>query len=276
MHCALPRDLPAENLYDDLMTSLDALQPSARLSDRLAAVLQSAIERGDLAPGDALPTEAEMVRQYGVSRTVVREAVSRLKSTGLLVSRQGSGVFVAQAAANRPLVLDPAQLGSPDAVIEVVEVRRALETEAAGLAAERAGAAERRAILQACEAIDAAVAAGGDGVAEDVEFHRRIAEASGNPQFGRLLGFLDQYVRAAVAVTRANEARRDDFAQQVRDEHRELARAIFEGDAARARAAAASHMHNAARRIREGIQAPGARVRAASGARTTVNAGTNA
>ncbi|WP_119353727.1 FadR/GntR family transcriptional regulator [Azohydromonas sediminis] len=257
------------------MSELGVLQPPVRLSDRLAAVLQAAIECGELSPGDALPTEAKLVQQYGVSRTVVREAISRLKSTGLLVSRQGSGVYVAQAAANRPLLLDPALLGTPDAVIEVLEVRRALESEAAGLAAERADAATRRAILDACEAIDAAVAAGGDGVAEDVAFHRRIADASGNPQFGRLLGFLDQYVRAAVAVTRANEARRDDFAQQVRDEHRELARAIFEGDAARARAAAASHMHNAARRIREGIQARRVRPRAARRAAPT-GSGTNA
>ncbi|MDH5540344.1 MAG: winged helix-turn-helix domain-containing protein, partial [Rhizobacter sp.] len=66
-----------------------------RLSDRLAALLSAQIHGGALHPGDRLPTEQQLALSHGVSRTVVREAVHQLKSSGLLLSRQGSGVYVA-------------------------------------------------------------------------------------------------------------------------------------------------------------------------------------
>ncbi len=243
------------NLYDDLMTRrllpAEPLQAPDRLSDQLADLLRQRIERGELRPQDRLPTEQELAERHGVSRTVVREAVSRLKSMGLLVSRQGSGVFVAPVSRARPLAFDPAVLHSLEAVIQVVEVRRALEGEVAALAAQRADQAAVQRILAALAAIDTAVAAGGDGVEEDLHFHRTVAAATGNPQFTRLLGFLEQYQRDAMTVTRANEAMREDFMEQVRAEHREIAQAIAAHDPERARQAATTHMLRAARRIEE-------------------------
>jgi GntR family transcriptional repressor for pyruvate dehydrogenase complex len=227
----------------------DVLAPPDRLSDRLAAVLAARIERGELRPDDRLPTEVALSARHGVSRTVVREAVSRLKSMGLVVSRQGSGVYVAPRAAARPLAFDPTVLESLRSVMQIVEVRRALEGEVAALAAERARKADVKRIVAALDAIGAAAAAGGDGVDEDLSFHRAIAEAAGNPQFTRLLGFLEQYQRDAMRVTRANEARRSDFAEQVRQEHVDIAHAIAAGDAQAARRAATLHMVNAAARL---------------------------
>jgi GntR family transcriptional regulator, transcriptional repressor for pyruvate dehydrogenase complex len=220
-----------------------------RLSDRLAARLLAQVEGGALAPGDRLPTEQQLAAAHGVSRTVVREAVHQLRSRGLLVSRQGSGVYVAQPAANKPLAFDPRVLDSMSAVVQVVEVRRALEGEIAALAAQRATRSQVAAIRRALRAIDAAVAGGGDGVEEDLAFHRAIAEASGNPQFTRLLGFLEQYLREAMRVTRGNEARYRGFAEAVRDEHRALVDAIAAHDASAARRLATRHMELAARRL---------------------------
>lgn len=229
----------------------DTLAPAERLSDRLAALLASRIESGELKPNDRLPTEQELAERHGVSRTVVREAVSRLKSMGMLTSRQGSGVFVAPQAAARPLAFDPAVLHSLEAVVQVVEVRRALEGEVAALAARRATPEQLAAIQQALQAIDEAVARGDDGVDEDLLFHRSVAAATGNPQFNRLLVFLEQYQRDAMKVTRANEAMSADFMEQVRQEHREIAESIAQRDADRARVAATRHMVNAAQRIEE-------------------------
>jgi GntR family transcriptional regulator, transcriptional repressor for pyruvate dehydrogenase complex len=181
---------------------------------------------------------------------VVREAVHQLKSQGLLRSRQGSGVFVADGATQRPLSFDPAVLESIDAVVQVVEVRRALEGEIAALAAERATRRDVAALRQALKAIDAAVAADGrDGVAEDLAFHQVVAQATGNPQFQRLLGFLEQYLREAMRVTRGNEARHRAFADAVRTEHHAIVAAIAAGDAAAARSAATRHMARAADRL---------------------------
>lgn len=243
------------NLYDDLMRRQvgpsEPLQAPERLSDQLADLLRERIERGELRPQDRLPTEQELAERHGVSRTVVREAVSRLKSMGLLVSRQGSGVFVAPVSRAKALAFDPAVLHSLEAVVQIVEVRRALEGEVAALAAQRADEAAVDRILAALAAIDTAVAAGGDGVEEDLHFHRTVAAATGNPQFTRLLGFLEQYQRDAMTVTRANEAMREDFMEQVRGEHREIAQAIAAHDPERARQAATTHMLRAARRIEE-------------------------
>ncbi len=223
-----------------------------RLSDRLAALLQGQIDGGTLHPGDRLPTELQLAAAHGVSRTVVREAVHQLKSRGLLLSRQGSGVFVAAPAENRSLAFDPSVLESVGAVVHVIEVRRVLEGEIAALAAQRATRAQVAGLKRALAALDAAVAEGRDGVAEDLAFHRAIGEATGNPQFGRLLGFLEQYLREGMRITRGNEARRADFMEQVRVEHRAMLDAIAAGDPARARKRALEHILHGERRLEQG------------------------
>ena len=223
-----------------------------RLSDRLAASLIAQIDSGALRPGDRLPTEAQLSEHHGVSRSVVREAVQRIKSRGLLLSRQGSGVFVAPVPAHQPLAFDPSVLESMQAVVQVVELRRVLEGEMAALAAERSTRAQQAGLKRALKAIDAAMAAGLEGVDEDMAFHRAIGEATGNPQFGRLLAFLEQYLREAMRVTKGNEARREDFMRQVRDEHRAIVAAIEARDPVRARAAAVGHLFNGEDRLVQG------------------------
>ena len=98
--------------------------------------------------------------------------------------------------------------------------------------------------------LDRAVARGEDGVIEDVRFHRLIAATARNPYFISTLEFLGQYLNGATRVTRANEARRADFASAVKAEHAAVLEAIAAGDPKVARRAAARHMENAARRIR--------------------------
>jgi len=219
------------------------------LSERVARILLGKLEQGEFAPGARLPTESELARQYKVSRAVIREAVSRLKSDGLLESRQGSGVYVRAEAAARPLRIELPAHDYVRAVIQIVELRRAIEAEAAALAAANRTPAQFKALRSALDAIDRAVAGGADGVEQDVLFHRRIAEATGNPYYLSVLDYLGQFLRNATRVTRANEARRDDFARQVRLEHHAILKAIEKGHPAAARRAAASHMINAAKRI---------------------------
>ena len=223
-----------------------------RLSDRLAGLIGASIEAGTLKPGERLPTEQRLALAHGVSRTVVREAMHQLKSRQMVVARQGSGVFVAPPPRHRPLAFDPAVLGSIQSVVHVVEVRRALEGEIAALAAERATRAQVAAMRRALKAIDAAAAAGADGVAEDLQFHRVIGEATSNPQFHALLAFLEQYLREGMRVTRGNEARRADFAQAVRREHRAIVDAIAARDPAAARRCAREHLFRSAERLVEG------------------------
>ena len=232
---------------------MQAFKPVAAdvcLPEQVADALAADIRTGRLAAGDKLPAQAVLASQFLVSRTVVREAVSRLKSLGLVDSRQGSGVFVNELGFS-PLNFDARLAASRQAVVQIVEVRRALEAEVAGLAAQRRSQTDILRIRQSITLLDKAVLAGGEGVDEDVQYHRAIAEAARNPFLMGTLDYLRQFLRGATRVTRANEARREDFALQVRNEHELIVCAIEAGDAPAARQAAALHMNNAIRRIEQ-------------------------
>ncbi|AET91816.1 GntR domain-containing protein [Burkholderia sp. YI23] len=225
--------------------------PPRALSDTVAQQLQKLIEKGSFAATGKLPTEAVLAQEYGVSRTVIREAISRLKNEGMVEPRQGSGVFIVERAGIRPLRIDYAQAAEPGAVVQILALRRAIEAEVASEAALRRTDDHLAAIETALGRIDEAVRAGKDGVAEDVAFHREIANATGNPYFLKTLTFLNQYLEAGTLVTRGNEALREDFMRQVRDEHAAIVEAIRARDPAAARTAAQTHLINAARRLTE-------------------------
>ena len=225
--------------------------PSRALSDTVAQQLQKLIEKGSFAETGKLPTEAVLAQEFGVSRTVIREAISRLKNEGMVEPRQGSGVFIVERAGIRPLRIDYAQAAEPGAVVQILALRRAIEAEVASEAALRRTDEQLAAIDAALARIDEAVRAGKDGVAEDVAFHREIANATGNPYFLKTLTFLNQYLEAGTLVTRGNEALREDFMRQVREEHAAIAEAIRARDADAARNAAQTHLINAARRLSE-------------------------
>jgi GntR family transcriptional repressor for pyruvate dehydrogenase complex len=232
-----------------MTSNFQPVTAGVRLSDQVAQQIATEIKSGRLAPGDRLPPEVALGAQFAVSRTVVREAVSRLKSLGLVESRQGSGAFVSPNPPFEPLNFAAAQVDSRTAVAQMVEVRRGLEAEAAALAAQRRTAAELRRIEHAVTLLDKAVVVGGDGVEEDLAFHRSISHAAHNPFLMATLDFLAQYMRGAIKVTRANEARRADFTGQVRDEHAAIVAAVRAGDAVAARLAAGHHMAHAIVRI---------------------------
>jgi GntR family transcriptional repressor for pyruvate dehydrogenase complex len=233
-----------------MLSHLKSSRAGDPLSKQVAQVLILEIRAGRLAVGSKLPTEAALVTQFEVSRTVVREAVSRLKSLGLVDSRQGSGVYV-KAVGFSPLNFDAKYAVSKQAVVQMVEVRRALEAEVAAMAALRCTPGDALAIEASMAALDAAVQSGGDGVAEDVRFHSAIAEVANNPFLIGTLSYLGQFLHGATRVTRANEARREDFTRAVREEHALIYRAIAAGDAALARQAATQHMNNAIGRIEQ-------------------------
>jgi DNA-binding FadR family transcriptional regulator len=221
------------------------------LTDRATDALTRLVAGGAYPAGARLPPEQELAARFGVSRTVVREAVARLKSGGLVESRQGSGVFVREPNLEMRFLLDPRAIRASAAlVLEVVEVRRALESEAAALAAVRHTRAQLAEIRAALAAIAREEAAGKDGVRPDAELHRAIARASGNRHFPALWDFIGPLLDVAIRATRANEARRADFVSQVRAEHRALVDAIAHRDGPAARAAALRHMDMAEVRIR--------------------------
>lgn len=222
----------------------------ATLSDRVTDILLEKIRGGEFATGDRLPSEAALAQRFNVSRTVIREAVSRLKAEGLVATHQGKGTLIVGAGQSARFQIDVNVDGVVSAVLRVMELRSGLEAEVAALAAERRTATQNAEIQRALRAIDEAVADGRNGVDEDLAFHAAIANATGNPLYTSLLGFLRQFLREAVTLGRMSEPRFGDVEAQLRDEHHAVADAIARQDVEGARAAARHHIANVAARIR--------------------------
>jgi GntR family transcriptional repressor for pyruvate dehydrogenase complex len=219
------------------------------LTDRVFGALTQLINGEDFKSGSRLPSEMKMAGRFGVSRTVIREAVSRLKSEGLVESRQGSGVFVRDRNTQAPFRFDPSVMDSIQSVLQVVELRLSLEGEIAALAAKRRTREQMAAIKRALKQIELDEGAGKDGVEADIEFHRSIAEATGNPHFLALTEFLFNYLFKATRVTRSNEATKATLSQQVKEEHQSIVAAISLQDPETARLSARQHMEGASRRL---------------------------
>lgn len=226
--------------------------PVRNLTHEVVERLSEEIRAGALKPGDKLPTEQEMMAALGVSRTVVREAVSALRADGLVMTRQGVGAFVAADARRRPFRLDPAGMRSIGEVVNVMELRRAMEVDAAGLAAERGTAAQIAAIGAALDAMDAAIGPEGGAIEEDRAYHRAIAEATGNPQFTRFLDFLGHFAipRRAVAATPWPPGGARAYLEMIQGEHRAIHAAIRDRAPETARAAMRRHLTNSLKRYR--------------------------
>ncbi|MBI3709472.1 MAG: FadR family transcriptional regulator [Proteobacteria bacterium] len=229
---------------------LRPLSQPRNLTREVVERLSTEIMSGKLTPGARLPTEHEMIAALGVSRTVVREAVSALRAEGLVVTRQGVGAFVAVDVERRPFRIDPDGLSSIGEVLKVVELRMGVEIESAGLAAERAAAAQLRRIRSALGALDAAIARGEPGIDEDVEFHRAIARATRNPQFVRFLEFLGRFIIPRRIIRIDHGVAQRAYLASIQDEHRAIFTTIQDRDPVAARAAMRQHLTNSRERYR--------------------------
>ncbi|MDY8108938.1 FadR/GntR family transcriptional regulator [Fulvimarina sp. 2208YS6-2-32] len=219
----------------------------AKVSDDLRHTILS----GRVPLGRKLPSEAALTGEYAVSRTVVREAIAQLRSEGLVESRQGAGVFViATQAAGHPTLngVDPSRISS---IIEVLELRAAIEIEAAGLASQRRSPAQNEAIHEACEAIEVLIERGEATVEADFAFHLAITDGTNNARFRQFLEMLGRKVIPRGALQDdASERTPADYLRQIQTEHRLIADAISERDEAAARAAMRQHLQGSQERYR--------------------------
>jgi DNA-binding FadR family transcriptional regulator len=190
-----------------------------------------------------------MMAAMGVSRTVIREAVAALRAEGLVATRQGIGSFVAEQPAQALFRLEPDQAASLTDALHIMELRTAVETEAAGLAAERATKAQLRAIHAALDAIDAAIERGEPAITEDFAFHAVITEATGNPQFRRFLDFLGRFIipRSRVRIGALNMR---SYLLSLQQEHRAIVAAIDARSVEQAQMAMRTHLIGSSRRYR--------------------------
>ena len=225
------------------------------LALELVDSLGDRIRDGRLQLGDKLPTEAAIMGEFNVSRTVVREAISKLQASGLVETRHGIGTFVLGLGQAPGFKISPEQFSTLRDVIAVLELRIGMETEAAALAAQRRTAANISAMREALNNVAAAVDAGRDAVAADFQFHLEIARATQNSHFAELMGTLGSMIiprarlDAGAAIAAPDDDRRQ-YLRRVNGEHESIYDAIVGQDPDAARAAMRTHLANSRERRR--------------------------
>lgn len=222
-----------------------------KLSDQVYEKIFGLIVSGELPENSKLPTELELADRFAVSRTIVREALARLKDDGLVLSRQGSGNFVKR----RPdeAVLNFAPLGSIADMQRCFEFRISLESEAAYFAAQRSDETTIGAIESALANLDKIIETGQLGVEADYDLHFAIAQAAQNRFFLSTMASLRNNICFGMNLARSLSLTRPvDRLRQVQAEHVAILDAIRDHDAERARDAMRLHLHNARTRVFEG------------------------
>jgi GntR family transcriptional repressor for pyruvate dehydrogenase complex len=206
---------------------------------------------GGMSAGERLPPERELCARLDVSRTVVREALNLLEARGLISIEHGRGAVV--SGGNTDAVRDTLALVlrvRPKALWELLEMRRILEVEIAGLAAERATEEDINAMRDQLERMLASVDAPEGYVDADVEFHTLLARAARN---GVLLTMLEPVVDLLRASRRVSASRRPGSALRAVGEHEEILRRVVAGDAEGARREMRAHLAKTAEDIEEAL-----------------------
>lgn len=218
-----------------------------KLSEQVAHFLISEIKKGALAPGEHLPSEALLSEQFNVSRTVIREALSKLKHDGLLESSQGSKARVAANGAKKVFRMEELDFLNLAEMGYLYEFRSILESEASALAAKRRTAeniAELEILLQKLET---AVEKGLDGTDDNIKFHKAVVKASQNPYISEFMDFLSGKIYELVQSDRRH-SKHIGLPRDVQQEHVNIFNAIKEGNVSKARKATIIHFTNAAAR----------------------------
>ena len=224
-----------------------ATLPRRRARSLVQEVLDSLtakIRDGRHKPGERFPTEPEVMAEQGVSRGVVREAMSRLQAAGYVEVRHGVGTFVLSDPAAALPALDLTAVITIRDVVDMLELRISLESEAAALAALRRTKAQLARMQSAVDSFALAIDRGGNATDEDFEFHLQIARATGNQYFENVYRHLG---KSTIPRTRVDTAHllagsAATYLRQSNAGHQKILDAISQRDANTARAAMRQHL----------------------------------
>jgi DNA-binding FadR family transcriptional regulator len=218
----------------------------------VADTLRARLTEGKLHAGQRLPAETRLTHEFGVSRTVVREALAALAADGLVEARQGAGVFVT-ARPSRAFGTLSIDIGKKISIaLNVLEVRMGIEIESAGLAAERRNGAQDAAIQEAFFEFDRLLDLNQATGKADFAFHRAIAAATNNPFYVEVLDALGERTIPCDVTSPwgTDSVLSRAYQQGLQREHLVILRAISAGNAEAARAAMRVHLGNSQARYR--------------------------
>jgi GntR family transcriptional repressor for pyruvate dehydrogenase complex len=239
--------------------SLDESGIAARrpkLADLVIGTLRKRISAGEYGSSGKLPTESQMTTIFGVSRTVVREAIAALAADGLVQSRQGAGVFVVANAASPFTAIGAESSNKISVALNVLEVRMGIEIESAGLAAVRRSNSQDAAIQEAWNEFERLLKLGTPTGKTDFAFHRAIAAATNNPFYIEVLdGLGSRTIPCDVASPWGTESVLTyEYQAGLQREHLAILRAISAQDAGAAREAMRQHLSLSQERYRQRLR----------------------
>jgi GntR family transcriptional repressor for pyruvate dehydrogenase complex len=227
-------------------------------ADQLYRRLAHMIEQGRLAEDGRLPSEGELAEEFGVSRYGIREALTRLRLGGVIVSRKGSGSFVRKRK-GEDLDAPGTSLAYVDSIAQVrlcFEFRIGLEGEAAYLAAQNRNAEALQEMRAALDRLEKAVASGDVGMDADYEFHLAVARATSNSFFATVIESMRVPIEFGINLGRSLSLRRPKrHLLRIQTEHVEIFAAVEAGDKDGARRAMRNHLTDACDRMFNGPDA---------------------
>ncbi|MGA0613174.1 FadR/GntR family transcriptional regulator [Paracoccus broussonetiae] len=230
-----------------MQQGMEQIERNTHLPTRIAKQFAQRIHDGALKPGDKLPTEHAMAQSFGVSRTVVREAIAQLRNEGLVETRQGVGAFVVERQF-RHIRLEDGQRMDKHAFSDLFQLRVPLEIEAAGIAAAHHRAEHLIQLDDSLARIALPLDWNTEGVAADLDFHRIIAQATGNEYFPQFIGAIADRVGHVIIAAR-EQTMPDEIRAITITEHTAIRDAIRARDPVAARQAMRFHLTGSAQRV---------------------------
>ncbi|MDO9418210.1 FadR/GntR family transcriptional regulator [Pararhizobium sp.] len=221
---------------------------SEHLPARIASQIGREIADGRLGSGVKLPTEHELAKTFGVSRSVVREAIAQLRNEGMVETRQGVGAFVTPPQRRQTIRIESDTLVDPQSFRSLFQLRVPLEIESAGLAALHHTSAQLAKIDEALDQMSGIHKWTDEGIAADLAFHRAMAAATGNEYFDLVLGFIAERISSTISLARSR-GELEKIIDLTIAEHAAIRTAVAARDAAAARLAMRAHILGAAARL---------------------------
>lgn len=218
------------------------------LPARIAGQIGREIAEGRIGPGEKLPTEHILAKTFGVSRSVVREAIAQLRNEGLVETRQGVGAFVTEPNSRTSLRIEQGEMHDRDSFRSLFQLRIPLEIEAAGLAALHHDAEDLRKLDEALALMTGADKWTDEGIVADLTFHRVLAGATHNEYFPLFIGFIAERISLAINAARAT-AVLEEIVEVTIAEHFAVRDAVASRDPQRARQTMRRHLVGAAARL---------------------------